>query len=396
MFGYGIKSFARNIVMNVFIILQLAAVMLTTAAMISNIESRYDVYRPFENLLEGGGELVYIPTGRITDPAQLDETMAGLTGVEGAAFTYTLQLKDTSAAIVQEGYSYSGEPKVYAYDDELLELYLPTLESGSGAECISGMSRLGERLRLTTYDTEGEPFSFDVTVDGVLADKSKLLASDKFNALTEGCRDLFTTYYRTLDSGQGKNTLILRANELRKAGVPLTPTGLGIIRYSEGISQEAVVENERALNSLGGHISFKNVKENTLDNIHSQLLVIVPIIGMLLLTVLLCIVSTGAIKARRQIHSYAIFALCGARRGRLFLVGLTETAVCVAAALLLSEILYLIAPHLSLTSELILKTDLWVILAVILIAVLTLAASAIIGLAMTLRLPIKAQLYRER
>ena len=95
-------------------------------------------------------------------------------------------------------------------------------------------------------------------------------------------------------------------------------------------------------------------------------------------------------------HSYAIFALCGASRRRLFLIGLTETAVCVITALMLSRMLYVIAPHISLTSDLILKTDFPVIAAVILIALLTLAASAIISFVMTNRLSIKTQLYRER
>lgn len=396
MIGYGIKSFAKNLVMNVFIILQLAAVMLTTVAMISNIESRYDVYRPFEGLLDGKGEVVYIPTGKITNPYQLENILNSLTDIEYSAFTYTPQMYDIPAEALSGGYSYSGTPRVLAYDNELLELYLPELESGSADECISGMSDIGDKLKLGTYSMSGEETELDLNVSGVLSDKSKLLASDKFNTLTVGCKDMLSTYYRALDAGQGRNTLILKSDDLKNEGVLLVPSGFGIVRYNDNISQEAVESNERILNSVGGYASFQKVRENTLDDIYSQLLVIAPIIIMLVLTVLLCIVSTSAIKAKRQMQGYAIFALCGARRGRLFLIGLTETAVCVITALMLSRMLYVIAPHLSLTSDLILKTDFPVIAAVILIALLTLAASAIISFVMTNRLPIKTQLYRER
>ena len=303
---------------------------------------------------------------------------------------------DIPAEALTEGYSYSGIPKVLAYDNDLFDLYTPDLESGSADECVSGMSNIGDKLKLGVYSMSGEETELDLNVSGVLADKSKLLASDKFNTLTVGCKDMLSTYYRALDAGQGRNTLILKADDLKNEGVLLVPSGFGIVRYNNNISQEAVESNERILNSVGGYASFQKVRENTLDDIYSQLLVIAPIIIMLVLTVLLCIVSTSAIKAKRQMQGYAIFALCGARRRRLFLIGLTETAVCVITALMLSRMLYVIAPHISLTSDLILKTDFPVIAAVILIALLTLAASAIISFVMTNRLPIKTQLYRER
>ncbi|MBR6044801.1 MAG: hypothetical protein IKP47_04100 [Ruminococcus sp.] len=397
MIGLGLKNFTRNILMNIFIIIQLAAVIVTCGAFISSAESRFDDYEPFRELLDGDGEIIFIPPGRISCD-ELAELIPKLHKVQYLDASYTVPAD--AVLPVPEGHTSHGAPVIRAYDDGLISLYSPQTSQGELTKsrdfsCLSGVGNIGDKLLITLYNTEGKPFEAELTVNGVLKDKGCLLGADKFNTMTVNCREIVSPYYRTIDSERNTDTLIVRAEDIRKADGVLMPDGVGVLRYNAPLTDEERENNASILNSFCAHAAFEKVKENTLDSIRSQLMILIPIATMLVITAVACIVSSTAVKTKRQLRNYAIFMLNGADRRRLFLISLSEMSLCGLLALMLARGLYLMLPLFEVSSGLILKTDILTVSAAMLIVLTAVVSACLMTYAMTRRLTVKEQLYSE-
>ena len=395
MIGLGIKSFIRNILLNIFIIFQLTAVTVTCGALISSAESRYDIYMPFKELLDGEGEIIFIPQGRITD-AELRETASKLHKTEYLSASYSAET-EIAPLSVSDGYAFHGLPVIIAYDKELLDLYSPEISKGmlAAGECLSGMGSIGEKYRLTLFSAGEERLTTELRVSGVLADKGEILGADSFNTMTVSCRRLTNPYYRSLDEGKGTDTVVLNAEDIRSLGAELIPDGIGVLKYSSPLSDAEKAENDVLLNSFCAHAPFERVRGNTVEDIRSQLMILLPIAVMLVITVCICVVCSGAVKAKKQQHSYAVYALIGANRDRLFLIGMTEMAMCSILSLILSRGISLLLPAFEITSGLTVRADALTVGTALLIAAAAIAAASLISYAMTRRLTIKQLLCRE-
>ena len=396
----GFKSFSKNLLLNIFIILQLTAVIVTSKALISNAASRYDDYEPFEELLDGYGEVIYIPPERVTDASELEEPLSKLCGVKSVYMSYIVP---TDSTVTEEaGYSFNGSPVVYAYDDKLLSLCFPELEEGKLKKddnyiyCLSGISSVGDMLLIKTVSTSDEPITLELNVSGRLADHSQFIGSDHFNVFTENCRDLTRNYYRVLDIELATDTIIVSADEMRKNGIRLVPQNIGVLEYASSLNADERTENDLVLNSFCGHVEFSAVKENTLNEIHSQLVILIPIVTMLVMTAVVSVIASSAVKVRHDLRNYAIYCINGARRSIMVFICFTEIGICAFCSLLLSHLLYIMLQQMDFSKDLIIKDSIISRAVAFAIAALSVMSAIVITHAMTRKESIKEQLYNEQ
>jgi ABC-type antimicrobial peptide transport system permease subunit len=305
-------------------------VLLIAVTAVSTVESRFELYRPFENLLSDKGEIIYVNEARLDSDSEFSEVTEKLNNAETVAASYRINFGEMSlnGQTVELNKFYNS----IVYDEELIKLYTPTLDSGKWLgeptdeyiDCVAGIGEAGDILELPVEDINGEYINIKVRICGILADRAKLIKSKEFDTFSENCNNILTPYYKALDSESSGNTIILNASQLDKQGVRLIPSGVGYIKYTDRISDDEQQENQILLNKICGHVSFENVRQNSLDYIKSQMTVLIPILVCALLTALLCIISSTAIETKKQLKNFAIYYINGARWNRIFTVELAE------------------------------------------------------------------------
>lgn len=380
MIKLGLRAFANNIITNIFIIIQLTAVLLIATTAISSANSRYELYRPFEPLFSKKGEVTFaIPDRYVTESDYLSE-INKLNKLENAVFSYKVNLgvaHTKSGMTINLSNIYT---RTYAYDKEIIDMYEPKLDSGKWFDgnsgeyisCVVSEGEVGDVMELSFQTPDGSYKTVMGKVCGVISDRSRIMMYSDFDVLTTDCNAIFSTYYKALD-----NIIIFNAEELRKINVNLIPAGYGYVEYSEDITDEDFEKNGLTLSGIGGHITFERLNENSIDNINAQMTMLIPVLVCVLILVIMCIFSSTSIESKKQLRNYAIYYINGARWNRVFMIGLVEMAVNAALSVLISSTLYFLLALLNISENFVLGIDVVSVLACAAIILLTLICSVI-------------------
>ena len=304
MLKLGIKHFTINIVINCFIIIQLSAVFFIILLSVSSYRSRFALYEPISPLLHKKGEIIFVNSEKQKDYEDFNN-LVGKNGIKEIALSYVANLGNQSinGQTIDSNLYYN----LLILDDSLIDLYSPDLSEGNWiqsnmeSECVLGHGDIGETIDIPFYTFEGEQITIKYRVCGIISDRSKLIYSTRFDALTENCNDIISTYYRKLDIENNKNTIIIKASMLKKHNIHLKPSGIGYVIY-------------------------ENVDKNSHIFINEQLYILIPVLICTAALAFLCVISSTAIQTKKSLRNYSIYFINGSKWNHLCIISVMQLA----------------------------------------------------------------------
>ncbi|MBR1764388.1 MAG: hypothetical protein IJ746_03240 [Ruminococcus sp.] len=333
----------RSIVLRVLEAVQLSAVLVLAVSLVSAIESRYALYKPFKDILSREGYMISARPGSGIYLEDLCEA-AGV-GEDRLIYTthsyYDIAEKDSA----EQGLS------AIQYCDRLAELYRPQLSEGewltetghsySGDGLIpvvlgfSSKHRVGDILTVPDlplrWDAEGRTIkSEDVRfiVIGRLEENASVVSYlDQLNEPKD-----YRSIYGTLNSSfeDKEIALMLERDAADLFGRHSVLEGVQFVFKSD-----LTAEGYEAVSTLLGQnselweVSLSEIDSNSREHIYSQLYTVFPIMLCILILTAISSVSICAVEALRRQHDTAVFYICGATRARCILRSISSTALTV-------------------------------------------------------------------
>lgn len=344
MLRLGIKEFFRRIYTNIFTALQLAVVFLILLAIVSSVQSRTELYLPVRDYLEGDG--VYSMSLSINNNiVNEDDMKKEYPEVESVLCAYTPNASFT--------YGYD-DGKVISYNDEIINMYAPKLESGRwfknsdlSDDTLYGVANYGSGMEVNDtvdiysveYDQEKDPTfthpierTFSVKIIGVLDQKAQVYGADTYLTENDDYRNLYVDYDESLP------LLLLSQKQLSRNGVEYTINGnKQIIKYESGLSDEQIKNANSRFNSIG-YIPLNKFSSASKLYVYEQIIKLLPLLICIALLVIVSTVSISALNVKGGLRTYSIFYVCGSNRVQCLGVCLVNSILTAAMAVIISII----------------------------------------------------------
>lgn len=308
MFSIGIKEFNRRIFSNLFIALQLGAVLFIIISIASSIRSRVEFYNPIKDYLEGEG--VYAKLGGLSTEENFREQYPQIENIL-CAYNPAFQVDSAKTDI--------------AYSQKFAESYATKLKEGKWISEIDLNSDtiyavVNEKYKLeigstfkgyyTYYEPEDTTYTnpihiyYDVEVVGIIADDTKFFGGDGYYEDDDDFRNLYGT-------GEGK-VLILNNDQLDNLGIGSTISQRKmLIQFEDGMSDEEVSQLESYIRSHGAVISLEEFRDRSYMYVYHQLIQLFPILICIILLVIVSTVSISALNTKMSLHTYGIYYMLG-------------------------------------------------------------------------------------
>lgn len=338
------KNLKKSPVMNLITLIQLTAVFLIAAVMVSAISVRYQTYSRMKYLLDERG--IYVDFMKMwfgpvkpggdpnTDSIFSVDELCEYMGAQRASV-----IRWQPMMIAEYQVNENNTAIALFYDDEMIKHWDPGIKRGKWISTDSDELEVvipegsfgldvGDTMDLILF----EDLTVNIKVVGVLEDDAKILG-ELNNREISG--DTYRFLYRPANELQ--QTFIISYEVLKK----LYPSAdrlfinSAFIFYDEA-SDEELIEAMKTAASMNGHLSLslETVNENSKDYLYAELMKLLPIVVILLILTLVSSISTSAISARRRLKDYAKYYVIGLQWRQCALVNFFQALIIGAAALL--------------------------------------------------------------
>lgn len=334
MLKLAIKNLRSHTFISVLVCLQTTLLLVLSVFMISATLAKYNAYKIFGDYYEKDG-CIFMPNGafRINDEIinSQEKMSATLKNVDKMAFTYSLNITAEGMAIDS-----------YCYDDDLLR-HAPRLKSGVWLTEKNTTDKLqaviseneqgiktGDTITCTQYTFDGGTKDYEVEIIGEMVDYPTIIdiaSGHDQGSIKYDYRFAFSNYdgessgITTTDANGNQvkifgTALLFRASDADRLGVEKGLHYLSFISFKDGTPQKTVDENLGIINGAlegGTSVTFKSIREKSMDYISVELYKILPIIICVLIITLLTTMCLAAISTYSQTRVYGIYYLCGLR-----------------------------------------------------------------------------------
>ena len=398
-----LRNLRKNPVMNIICLVQLIAVFMITAVMVSAMSIRYRTYEPVRDILESNGlYCVYSeicgavkPGGATVDIRDSIFSADELREYMQADSVITIQI----ASAIPNGFN--GErtdetlykpARPLFYDDEILRRYKPELKKG---RWISGDSdELEVVIPEGTYGADigdtidflivqvADPVQVSMRVVGILEDGTEILGRERpRNETGDIYRLMYEPYYINIEGD--RNPVMLASSSALERLYPGTQAQMetAFFIYNNGSDTEQWLKNAAQL-SPSMVISLSDMNANSLAYLREQLLQLLPIVVVLMILVIVSAVSVSAISARQRLNDYAKFYILGLRWKQCAMVNFLQALTTGAAALVITALVLLAAGLTPISQSIMIIWNPWLMLSLIGILALYLVFSMIMPLLM--------------
>lgn len=340
-----LKNLRKNLVMNIICLLQLTAVFLITAVMVSTMCIRYTTYAPLKCFLESKG--FYSIYHDMFFGAIKPEGDFNKDALFSAEELNEYMNADEAVIIRLNSMLYNGETaSTLFYDREIAERYRPALKRGRWVSpdaeelevvITDGLYGLdvGDEAEVEIYQYHQSPAPVKARVVGVLEDTAKILYDFQRKSSDD---DSYRCLYRTqndilmpvvLASTDAMNRLYPQADELYIHSV--------FFMYDD-ITDEELKQEMSTAGQMNARITLRleDINRSSREYLKNELLKLLPVALILLILVIISSVSVSAIAARRRLRDYAKYYVLGLRWRQCALVNLYQSLVIGAAALVIA------------------------------------------------------------
>lgn len=340
------REFKKNLFMRIIIILQITIVFFCVVSISSIIGYFYNYYDNYKEYINSKGilfNLQYIKDdeGILYESSDKVEDVLVKADVVGCYYPWSI-FKDADENEI--------ELESIAYDKELLEAYTPELSEGRWLrdnddviEAVVSYNAYGLKVgdSLKVYDTYmlQPEAAMTVKIVGVLEDGARITGFPEFSMNSmEDYEDIYSDVYSDeydYEPGGGKKPIILMGidniNKCMAAydnhSLERQMGGLCFVKYSDDITTEEIIENERLLGTYATYNAKEDlsvVRENSIENIKKRIFAILPIfICVFVLTIISATVSC-AISIKKQMRDFTIYGICGMNWNKSALISVID------------------------------------------------------------------------
>ena len=340
------REFKKNLFMRIIIILQITIVFFCVVSISSIIGYFYNYYDNYKEYIDSKGilfNLQYIKDDESILYESSDKVEDVLVKADVVSCYYPWSIfKDANENEI--------ELESIAYDKELLEAYTPELSEGRWLrdnddviEAVISYNAYGLKVgdSLKVYDTYmlQPEAAMTVKIVGVLEDGARITGFPEFSMnRMEDYEDIYSDVYSDeydYEPGGGKKPIILMGidniNKCMAAydnhSLERQMGGLCFVKYSDDITTEEIIENERLLGTYATYNAKEDlsvVRENSIENIKKRIFAILPIfICVFVLTIISATVSC-AISIKKQMRDFTIYGICGMNWNKSALISVID------------------------------------------------------------------------
>ena len=337
MIGLGLKEFRRHIYTNLFIALQLAAVLFIVILCISGVYSRIELYTPVKEYLECDGAYTADVKIMTEDGKRLEELVPEIDRYIGA---YMLEL----------GRDIGDVGLCYAYDDEIIEHYTPKLSEGvwldekirDGKLCAvinfdSGY-KLGDTVtkQYSYYREDDVTFSDPETIDvefvivGRLMKDAMVFGLNPSTSKNDDHRALYSEY-------KGKDTILLCSQTAAEnKGVGCYRVGHQLVIFKDGLSDEQSQAAVAEINKLTDFaMPLSELRAASQRYVYEQLIRLAPILISVVMLIFVSTVAITTLNMKMNMRTSAIYALHGCTMKGCSMIYLINSLIVAAISVML-------------------------------------------------------------
>lgn len=324
--------FRKNIIMNLFTVLQMVAVLVMTAVMVSSICIRYQYYTPFEDYFESNGIFVKFDAYANLNPG----TGAFTEMINNEEILNELEYADDVLACHGVMSYYDKNPDYtflsFSYDDAIIESFTPELQEGRWLKTGDKTSVIEAVISQNTYDWQvGDlieiyfpnfPNAIPVSVQivGMLKENTKIPGGYIANVDEMDFNDFYYPYSYEIEQ---MPVLLFSYSALRniETGIPRDTEydviqalrSSVIITYPDDISDDIVEQDINKILQYGGGyaVTLEELYDNSVRYLYRQMYNLLPIIIVLFILVSVSSISSSALSTRRRLKDYSIYYING-------------------------------------------------------------------------------------
>lgn len=399
--------------MNVICLIQLIAVFLITAVMVSTLCIRYRTYNPVKSILERDGlYCMYTGTfGAVKPGGSYLEVADAINSAEELRG----YMKADNVITIQTGYVQMSNGRDFArplfYDNEMIKRYSPQLKKGMWISPNSdeleivipeGMfdADVGDNveLLLESRDYLNSPFTTgNARIVGILEDGAEILGKERSREISgDTYRFIYEPYYPEMEKDDHNPIFLASADALGR----LCPDAYmfvdsAFLIYNDP-TDEDMVQAHRCAAQMGSSITISlNDMNNSKIYLREQILQLLPIVIVLMILVIVTSVSVSALVARQRLKDYTKYYILGLQWKQCALVNLLQALIVGAASLIIAIILIFAVSITAMAETIMIIWNFWLLTAFFGILALYLIFSMLMPLIMLGSTTPKAQLQAE-
>jgi hypothetical protein len=263
-----------------------------------------------------------------------------------------------------------GNYNFQSYDDFWIEKYQPEMKAGRWLTSSVESNQIeivvsendygidvGDVITFEGYNYP-EGVSFTGKVVGVFADDAKMIGGYLYYSSEN--MDFNSLYYPFNHEVEGQMAILASQTAIQSITAdvdleldvdyvvqPITSNVL--ITYPEGESEAQIEADKQTLLQYGyaDVVSLEEMKANSKAYILEEAELFFPIILVLILLVLISVISSSALTARKNLNNYAVYYVCGLQWKNCLLVSFFHSLITIVLSLFLSLLVLLLIPYTS-------------------------------------------------
>lgn len=371
----------KNVLMNLFAVLQIAAVLVISAVMVSSVYLRYQYYAPFKDYFSSNGIFMNWLFYANSDPSRnaFNDMMNNEDFLE--EFPEAESMLSCHSAMMYCSEDTEKNFHSWSYDDELIRRYEPELQEGRWlsittdpkvVEAVVSENEygwdVGDTLEMATASFPDD-LPFTVKIVGKLKDGAKIPGGFW---MLEGEPDFNNFYYPYTYEVEQQPALLFSYTALYHldSGLPTETehdvsqgvTSSGFLTFPDDFTEEELSAVQQQLNQYGSVVSYpmSEINENSKEYLYAEIKSLLPIIIVLFIMAAVGSISSSAISTRRRLRDYAIYSVCGLPWRSCAVINLLQSVIIVFLSVLLAAGTILIAQNTAIGSSFSITWNPWV------------------------------------
>lgn len=396
------NDFRKNIVMNFFIILQVAVSLVITAVMISTISIRSQYYTPFKDLFTSNGIFLKFTSSPNFDSSQMNiydylDKQDILDECPNADHVYSCYNIFGYVDSFDNGENYF----LQSYDDEWIEKYQPELAEGRWLTSETDLNQIeivvsendygvniGDVLSFTGLNYPDE-VSFTGKVVGIFKDNAKIMGGNIYdNGNLE--MDFNSVYYPFNHEIEGQIAILASHTAIQNitsdfelmfdTDYVIQPIiSSMIITYPDNVSLEQIEADKDNLLQYGSanSITLDELNDNSISYLLEKAEMFFPIIIILFILASVSSISSSALITRKNLKNYALYYVNGLQWKHCSIVNLLHSIISLALSAAAALAVLFVIPHIAFVDSVKIIWSWYIIIAFAILILLQLIVSMI-------------------
>ncbi len=395
MFTYlklGYFEFLRNLKINFLIVLEITAVLITAIFTVSSVRSQLRFYEPLSDYLDS--KSVYITPDFATFRVPLDKQLSTEKRIKDRIPEAKKVCAQTCFHLTLEGEYFDVDIEGMGYPEEVINGFKPILKEGKWLSEVpeeenvinivvtkndSGV-KVGDEFKCVTFDNDSNPVeNLTARIVGEIENGVAIFKKPNGDPKAFKADDFFANYLINEDT-KNEPYLIASQSQIDKYNLYNYIKKCAFVKLDDSVTDERFNEIKEECILVGGAIDAKEIRNNSLNVIKTNLIFLLPIVIGVLVFVIVTTVCMSAINAKKQLRSYGVYYVCGSRWRQCVLISVFSSLITVVIAALLSAAALIIGDKTGLLKETVISFGSWQLIACAAVILLYLITAIIMPL----------------